>query len=135
MENKRKMITRAQSKKAMENKDEENIIVTEVEEDINKKKGEKEEGNENKEEDKIDDDGKEKDEKEEYEKKKNVECEGERIVIDSVKRKKGRKRKEIYTLGVRSGGDFVFRTYSIVRRVPKQYKCSLCTDIFKTSEG
>ena len=35
-------------------------------------------------------------------------------------------------MGVRSGGDFVFRMFSIVRRVPKQYKCSLCTDIFKT---
>ena len=127
-EDKRKMIRRAKSKKGMENTVEENIKVNKAEEDINMKKGEKEEGNENKKEDKIEDDGKEKDEED---KKKSVECEGEEV-ISSVTKKKQRKRKEIYTLGVRSGGDFVFRTYSIVRRIPKKYKCSLCKDIFKT---
>ena len=48
------------------------------------------------------------------------------------KRKKIKRKKEIFTLGVRSGCKFVVRTHGIIRRMPKQYKCLLCTEIFQT---
>ena len=134
-ENILKRITRAQSKKAMKNRDKEEMRVNEGELDIENEKRQKEKDTQNevKVKDKVNESEDDKEEKMEDEKEKKDEREVDKILTSEVnKKKKIKKKKEIFTLGVRSGREYVVRTHGIVRRVPKKYKCLMCTDIFKT---
>ena len=128
-----KRITRAQSNKAMEKKEIEGKKVNDGELDIENKEGQKEKEIHNEVEEKYgEESGHDKEDKMESEKEKSDGSEVDKMVRSEDKKKKIKKKKEIFTLGVRSGGDYVLRTHRIVRRMPKQYKCSLCTSIFKT---
>ena len=133
MEYIRKRITRAQSKKEMEKKEEEKKV-KEDELDAKNDKADKEKENDkgcDEKEKESAGDNEENPEQVEGKEEEINQRDLENVVGGKGKSKKIKKKKEIFTVGVRSGCKFIVRTHGIIRRVLKQYKCSLCTAIFQ----